>query len=216
MRGACVEQGERGTQLLKSIDQEAFSLLEDRTRRRMLLLLRENELSAKDIALRLVMSPQNVYRHLKKRIEADLVAEVHERRSGHLIESFYTTTADTFVYHEDDIPENDNHRFIEVLNGLNELGAGVQVSEENAVRLSELAKKKARLQRNPILTDDVCAFCGSSGYFTKFGPMDPTLLSKILQYSGIMNMSDDEFEDSLMIVRELRRQLLSMKADQSM
>ncbi len=213
MRGACVEQGERGTQLLKSIDQEAFSLLEDRTRRRMLLLLRENELSAKDIALRLGMTPQNVYHHLKKMIEADLVAEVHERRSGHLIESFYTTTADTFVYHEDDIPENDNHRFIEVLNGLNELGAGVQVSEENAVRLSELAKKKARLQRNPILTDDVCAFCGSSGYFTKFGPMDPTLLSKILQYSGIMNMSDDEFEDSLMIVRELRRQLLSMKAD---
>ncbi|MFA5868675.1 MAG: hypothetical protein WC941_03140 [Candidatus Bathyarchaeia archaeon] len=52
MRGACVEQGERGTQLLKSIDQEAFSLLEDRTRRRMLLLLRENELSAKDIAPR--------------------------------------------------------------------------------------------------------------------------------------------------------------------
>ncbi len=179
----------------------------------MLLLLRENELSAKDIALRLGMTPQNVYHHLKKMIEADLVAEVHERRSGHLIESFYTTTADTFVYHEDDIPENDNHRFIEVLNGLNELGAGVQVSEENAVRLSELAKKKARLQRNPILTDDVCAFCGSSGYFTKFGPMDPTLLSKILQYSGIMNMSDDEFEDSLMIVRELRRQLLSMKAD---
>ncbi|MDP2900823.1 MAG: winged helix-turn-helix domain-containing protein [Candidatus Bathyarchaeota archaeon] len=213
MRGACVEQGERGTQLLKSIDQEAFSLLEDRTRRRMLLLLRENELSAKDIALRLGMTPQNVYHHLKKMIEADLVAEVHERRSGHLIESFYTTTADTFVYHEDDIPENDNHRFIEVLNGLNELGAGVQVSEENAVRLSELAKRKARLQRNPILTDDVCAFCGSSGYFTKFGPMDPTLLSKILQYSGIMNMSDDEFEDSLMIVRELRRQLLSMKAD---
>lgn len=199
--------------LLKSIDQEAFSLLEDRTRRRMLLLLRENELSAKDISLRLGMTPQNVYHHLKKMIEADLVAEVRERRSGHLIESFYTTTADTFVYHEDDIPENDNHRFIEVLNGLNELGAGVQVSEENAVRLSELAKRKARLQRNPILTDDVCAFCGSSGYFTKFGPMDPTLLSKILQYSGIMNMSDDEFEDSLMIVRELRRQLLSMKAD---
>ncbi len=87
----------------------------------------------------------------------------------------------------------------------------MQVSEENAVRLSELAKKKARLQRNPILTDDVCAFCGSSGYFTKFGPMDPTLLTKILKYNGIMNMSDDEFERSLMKVRELRRQLLSMK-----
>jgi DNA-binding transcriptional ArsR family regulator len=46
--------------LLKTIDQQAFSLLEDRTRRRMLLLLRESELSAKDIAERLVMTPQNV------------------------------------------------------------------------------------------------------------------------------------------------------------
>ena len=198
--------------LLKPIDLEAFSLLEDRTRRRMLLLLRESELSAKDIALRLSMTPQNVYHHLKRMIEAGLVVEVQERRSGHLIESFYTTTADTFVYHEDDIPENDNHRFVEVLNGLNELGAGVQVSEENARLLSELAAEKAGLQGNPMLADDVCAFCGSSGYFTKFGPMDPTLLTRILKYNGIMNMSDEDFERSLMTVRELRRQLLSMKA----
>lgn len=198
--------------LLKPIDQGAFSLLEDRTRRRMLLLLRESELSAKEIALRLGMTPQNVYHHLKRMIEAGLVVEVRERRSGHMIESFYTTTADTFVYHEDDIPENDNHRFVEVLNGLNELGAGVRVSEENARLLSELAAEKAGLQGNPMLADDVCAFCGSSGYFTKFGPMDPTLLTKILKYNGIMNMSDDEFEKSLMNVRKLRRQLLSMKA----
>lgn len=78
----------------------------------MLLLLRENELSAIDIAQSLDMTPQNVYHHLKKMIGANLVVEVHERRSGHLIESFYTTTANTFVYHEDDIPENEIHRFI--------------------------------------------------------------------------------------------------------
>lgn len=90
---------------------------------------------------------------------------------------------------------------------------GVQVSEENAILLSKLVNKKKGLQNSPILTDDVCAFCGTSVFFTKFGPMDPSLLSMILQYSGIMNMSDDEFEDSLLIVRELRKQLLSMKAN---
>jgi len=197
--------------LLKTIDQRAFTLLEDRTRRRMLLLLRENELSAKEIAERLVMTPQNVYHHLKKLVEAGLVVEVAERRSGHLIESYYTATADTFVYREDEIPENDTHRFIEVLNGLNELGARVEVSEANADALAELVKRRAQIRSAPTMVEDVCSFCGSSGYFTKFGPMDPNLLNRVIQYSTLMAMSEEEFEESLSMTRELRRLLLSMK-----
>jgi DNA-binding transcriptional ArsR family regulator len=197
--------------LLKAIDQEAFTLLEDRTRRRMLLLLREAELSAKEIAERLVMTPQNVYHHLRKLMEAELVVEVEERRSGHMIESYYTATADTFVYREDEIPENDTHRFIELLNGLNELGANVEVSEQNADALAEVVKKRAAIGRTPKIVEDVCSFCGSSGYFTKFGPMDPSLLNKVIQYSTLLEMSEEEFEESLSMTRELRRLLLSLR-----
>ncbi|HIH88358.1 TPA: helix-turn-helix transcriptional regulator [Candidatus Bathyarchaeota archaeon] len=197
--------------LLKAIDQQAFTLLEDRTRRRMLLLLREAELSAKEIAERLVMTPQNVYHHLRKLMGAGLVVEVEERRSGHLIESYYTATADTFVYREDEIPENDTHRFIEVLNGLNEIGAQVEVSEGNAETLAELVKKRAAIGMTPRVVEDICSFCGSSGYFTKFGPMDPSLLNRVIQYSTLMAMSEEEFERSLSMTRELRRLLLSMR-----
>ena len=196
--------------LLKKIEIEAFTLLEDRTRRRMLLLLRENELSAKEIAERLVMTPQNVYHHLKKLINAELVVEANERRSGHLIESYYTATADTFVYREDEISENDTHRFIEVLNGLNELGASIDVSEENARILSELVIPRAKLKSAPTLSEDICSFCGSSGYFTKFGPMDPNLLNRVIQFSSLMAMSEEEFEESLSMTRELRGRLLAM------
>jgi DNA-binding transcriptional ArsR family regulator len=196
--------------LLKTIDQKAFTLLEDSTRRRMLLLLREAELSAKEIAERLVMTPQNVYHHLRKLTEVGLVVEVEERRSGHMIESFYTATADTFVYREDEIPENDTHRFIEVLNGLNELGVRVEVSEGNADALAELVKRRAQIKKNPAMVEDICSFCGSSGYFTKFGPMDPNLLNRVIQYSTLMTMSEDEFEESLSLTRELRRLLLTM------
>jgi len=196
--------------LFKTIDRQAFSLLEDRTRRRMLLLLRENELSAKEIAERLVMTPQNVYHHLRKMIEAGLVVEVEERRLGHIIESYYTATADTFVYREDEIPENDTHRFIEVLNGLNELGASIDVSEENARILSELVIPRAKLKSAPALSEDICSFCGSSGYFTKFGPMDPNLLNRVIQFSSLMAMSEEEFEESLSMTRELRGRLLAM------
>jgi DNA-binding transcriptional ArsR family regulator len=198
--------------LLKNIDQQAFTLLEDRTRRRILLLLRENELSAKEIAERLVMTPQNVYHHLRKLMEGRLVVEVEERRSGHLIESYYTATADTFVYREDEIPENDTHRFVEVLNGLNELGARVDVSEANAKTLAELVKRKSQIKKIPTLVEDICSFCGSSGYFTKFGPMDPNLLNRVIQYNTLMTMSDDEFEESLSLTRELRQLLLSMSS----
>jgi len=197
--------------LLKTIDEDAFTLLEDRTRRRMLLLLRESELSAKEIAERLSVTPQNVYHHLRRMMDAGLVVEVEERRSGHLIESYYTATADTFVYREDKIPENDTHRFLEVLNGLNELGAGVEVSEGNAEALADLARRRRLLRRAPTLGDDVCSFCGSSGYFTKFGPMDPSLLNRVIQYSSLVSMSDEEFEESLELTRELRKMLLAMK-----
>ena len=197
--------------LLKAIDERAFTLLEDRTRRRILLLLRESELSATEIADRLVMTPQNVYHHLRKLVEAGLVSETSERRSGHIIESYYTATADTFVYREDEIPENDTHRFIEVLNGLNELGAGVEVSEANAGALAELAGRRSNLGRAPVTAPDVCSFCGSSGYFTKFGPMDPSLLNRVVQYSSLILMSDEEFEESLALTRELRRLLREMR-----
>jgi DNA-binding transcriptional ArsR family regulator len=197
--------------LLKTIDQQAFALLEDKTRRRMLLLLRESELSAKEISERLVMTPQNVYHHLKRLVEVGLVVETEERRSGHLIESYYTATADTFVYREDEIPENETHRFIEVLNGLNELGAGVEVSEANAESIAELVKRRSQLRRTPAAVEDVCSFCGSSGYFTKFGPMDPNLLNRVIQYNAIMAMSEKEFEESLALTRELRHSLLAMR-----
>ncbi len=209
-------EGERGNpaeshRLLKAIDQEAFTLLEDRTRRRMLLLLREAELSAKEIAERLSVTPQNVYHHLRKLMESGLVVEVKEVRSGHMIESYYTATADTFVYREDEIPENEIHRYIEVLNGLNELGASVEVSEKNAEVLAELVKRRTEIRRAPRLVEDVCSFCGSSGYFTKFGPMDPGLLNRVIQYSTLMSMSEEEFEESLSMTRELRRLLISMR-----
>jgi DNA-binding transcriptional ArsR family regulator len=203
--------GSYSHRLLKTIDEWAFSLLEDRTRRRILLLLRESELSATEIAERLAMTPQNIYHHIRKLIDAGLVYETSERRSGHMIESYYTATADTFVYREDEIPENDTHRFVEVLNGMNELGSGVDVTKENALALAELANRRSSLRKVPIGTPDICSFCGSSCYFTKFGPMDPALLNRVIQYNSLVSMSDAEFEESFSMTRELRGLLLSMR-----
>ncbi len=45
----------------------------------------------------------------------------------------------------------------------------------------------------------------------KFGPMNPMLLSRILQYASLIGMSDEEFEASLELIREMREFLNSIR-----
>ena len=201
------------SRLLKPISEEAFRLLGDETRRKMVFLLRDSELTVKEVSTRLGMTAQNIYHHVRKLQDAGLVRVVEERRSGHLIQRFYTGTADTFIYNEDRIEERGVQSSVDVLNGLNELGIGVEVSEENVVRLAQMHERRLRLLDAPSVENDMCTYCSFSGYFMKFGPMNPMLLGRILQYANLMNMTDDEFEGSLRLTRKLRGFLLSIKAD---
>jgi DNA-binding transcriptional ArsR family regulator len=193
------------------IDKEAFNLLEDRTRRRIIQILREEELNVKELSTRLEQTPQNIYHHIKKLLESGLITEVQEKRSGHLIESFYTSSADTYVYHEDEMPSNDVHVFIEILNGLNEFSANLKVTQENAETLSDLSRRRTKILGIPNPTDDLCGLCGYSGYFVKFGPMNPTLLGRVLYYKRVLEVTDEEFEESLNLARELRNYLRSIR-----
>jgi hypothetical protein len=92
------------------------------------------------------------------------------------------------------------------------LGARVEVSMDKAEALAALADRRSNFKKTSVTSPDVCSFCGSSGYFTKFGPMDPSLLNRVLQYGSLISMSDAEFEESLAQTRELRQFLLSLKS----
>ncbi|MDH5200475.1 MAG: winged helix-turn-helix domain-containing protein [Candidatus Bathyarchaeota archaeon] len=199
--------------LLKPITEEAFRLLGDETRRKIIFLLRDDELTVKEMASELGLTPQNIYHHIGKLQDAGLVRVVKERRAGHLMESVYTVTADTFVYNEDRIGERGLQSSVDVLNGLNELGIGVEVSEESAVRLSDLHSRRIRILDSSLVENDACTLCSFSGYFMKFGPLNPMLLSRILQYANLVNMSEEEFEESLRLTRELREFLLSIQKE---
>ena len=93
--------------LLRPISEEAFALLGDETRRRIVFLLRDSELTVKEIASRLKLTTQNIYHHIGKLQEAGLVRVIDERMAGHLLERYYTVTADTFIYNKDRMDEND-------------------------------------------------------------------------------------------------------------
>jgi DNA-binding transcriptional ArsR family regulator len=196
--------------LLRPLAKEAYQLLDDETRRKMIFLLRDSELTVKEMASTLDLTAQNIYHHVKKLQEGGLIQVSEERRSGHLIESYYTTTADTFFYTEDEMEESSIQSSIDVLNGLNEMGIPVEVREENAYELSELSERRRKLMNMPHFPYDICSSCSFSGYFMKFGPMNPVLLNRILQYSSIVKMTDKEFEEYLEQTRSMRRFLLSI------
>jgi len=200
------------SRLLSLIDEEAFRLLQDETRRKIMFLLRENELTVGELASSLGLTTQNIYHHMKKLQDADLIKVAEEKRSGHIIESYYTATADTYVYHCDEMVEKNTQSFIDVLNGLNEMRMDVEVSVENAKKLAELHEQRLRLMNTAPIQNDICSSCGFSGYFMKFGPMNPVLLERILNYQSMMKMTDQEFEDSIRLTRQLRQFLLSIRA----
>src|SRR5512137_2899755 len=77
-------------------DPEACRLLADEKRRKIIYLLRAKEMTVSQIADELNLAPQNLYHHIKKMLEADLVEVTREVRVGSLIESYYRATAEVF------------------------------------------------------------------------------------------------------------------------
>ena len=197
--------------IVQPITRDAFKLLEDETRRRIVFMLRDEVLTVKDIARRLSLTPQNIYHHMNKLQDTGIVRLSYERRDGHIIESFYSTSADNFVYSEDRIPESTVRSYMDILNGLNELGHGLDASLDTASQLEELYIEYLRGASRDVPRDDVCEVCSFSGFFMKFGPMNNVLLNRVLHMAALLEMTDEEFGAHLDRLGEVRRFLKSMK-----
>src|SRR3989454_6822144 len=75
---------------------EAFQLLADETRRRIIYLLRAKEMTVSQISAELGLTPQAIYHHIRKMRDADLVEVAREERVDHFIETYYRATAEMF------------------------------------------------------------------------------------------------------------------------
>ena len=106
-------------------DPEAFQLLGDETRRKIVFLLRVKEMTVSQIAAELNITPQAVYHHIKKLQKVDMVEVAREERIGHLIESYYRATAETFTCSFGKTPrsrEFAREQVTTVLNAMKKLG----------------------------------------------------------------------------------------------
>jgi DNA-binding transcriptional ArsR family regulator len=204
---------DRERKMIQVISRDAFKLLEDETRRRVVFMLRDSPMTVKEIADRLGLTPQNIYHHMNRLQDAGVVELSYERRNGHMIESYYSVPADTFIYSDDLIEERPVNRFMNILFGLKEMGVPVEPAKESALKLEELDRSYQSTLGSPPNRYEVCETCSFSGFFMKLGPMNPLQLNRILWYGNLIRMSDEEFQGYLEKIGEIRGYLKSIVGD---
>jgi len=166
-------------------DPEAFKLLGDETRRKIVFLLRVKEMTVSQIAGELNLTPQAVYHHVRKLVEGGMVEVAREVRVDHLIESYYRATAESFqivvgkTSHGVDFIKDQTAT---VLSALKKLGFKIEFDEKT---ISRLANLQMELNKCCRIADYEDAISGMEN-------MDIITKQTVQEFAGILSMSDEE------------------------
>ncbi len=183
---------------------EAFQLMADETRRRIIYLLRAKEMTVAQLAEALSLTPQAVYHHIRRLREADLVEVAKEERVDHFIETYFRASAEMFHFtmgkgQPSAVVETQE---LEALRNLPRIGLNIR--EDPAV-----VSKLVDLQRHLKGQEE-----GEAKWLDKIGDLeDVDFLTKqsMEHYATLLGMTDDEFDrycNSFREQRELLRSLL--------
>jgi len=181
-------------------DPEAFKILADDTRRRMIFLLRAKEMTVSQIADQLNLTPQTVYHHIKRLLEAEMVEVTREVRVDHLIESYYQATAEVFhvtVGKTSGGKESLAESIPIALDGLKRIGFSVSYDKKDVEKLAELTMEQ-----------EDC--CGAKEYEEAVSKLDDLdLLSKetVQEYATLLSMTDEEMTKQCELRQNFRKAL---------
>ncbi len=193
-------------------DPEAFQLLADETRRKILYLLRVKEMTVGQLAEELKLTPQALYHHIKKLLKGGMVEVVREERCGHLIESYYRATAEDFLLTHGKMSsqtlrdrELAKEQVTAVLNALKKLGFNLEFDE---TKISQLVDLRTEL-------DECCEIAGKKKFEIEdeiWNVDELNLLTKTIatDFAGKLLMSNDEFIRQQETRKKLRNLLLSL------
>jgi len=182
---------------------EAFQLLADETRRKIVFLLRVKEMTVSQIAEDLNITPQAVYHHIKKLQKGGMVEVVREERVAHLIESYYRTTAESFYFSFGKTPRGvkfAKEQMTTVLNALKKLGFKVEFDEKKISRLADLQVELEQCCSAEELEDKI-AEMNDVDFLTK---------QTVKKYAETLSMSDEEFARLREIEKKFRDLLISL------
>ncbi len=183
-------------------DPDAFQLLADETRRRIIYLLRAREMTVAQIAEDLKLTPQAIYHHIRKLKDADMVEVAREERVDHFIETYYQATAEMFnlAHGEAGSTKVLEEEVREALGALNKLGVHADVDEAVVSKVVGLIKCMKEPDANSPWTERVNEL-GDVSYLAK---------QELLEFMHLMTISDKEFESFLKNYRDLRKTLRSL------
>jgi len=187
---------------VKEVDPEAFKLLGDETRRKIIFLLRVKELTVSQISGELEVTPQAIYHHIKKLEEVGLIEVSREERIDHIIESYYQATAETFICSIGSLSkEAVKVDMLDVLEGLNKIGFKVETSDEIASKLVDLEAKMMKHKGENKLKNAVIKLEKDMDFMT---------LEMVKSYADLILMSDEEHAKRQKLGRDLRQFLISI------
>lgn len=192
---------------LKTIcDPEAFKLMADGTRRKIVFLLRAREMTVSQIADALDITPQTVYHHIKKLVEGDLVEVTREVRVDHLIESYYQATAEAFHF---TIGKTTRSKEVltehveTVLKALRQIGFKLEYSKNQISQLVDLIMEQK----------DCCSAKEYEEAIQKLQDTDPLTKLDVEEYAAILTMSEEDFTTKDDYRNKFRRLLRSLIRD---
>ena len=174
----------------------------DKTRRKMVFLLRAKEMTVSQIAQELSLTPQTVYHHIKKLVEGELVEVTREVRVDHLIESYYQATAEVFHFTMGKTTEGKEVLREETeaaLKALTRVGFKLKYDQKDISQLVELMMEQK----------DCCGAKEFEDAVSKLEDLDFFTKQNVLEYAGILSMSDEEIATGDELHNKFRKLLRS-------
>lgn len=183
-------------------DPEAFQLLADETRRKIIYLLRAKEMTVSQIAGELTLTPQAIYHHVRKMRDAGLVEVAREERVDHFIETYYRATAEIFhmAWGEGTSQAHAEQKVLESLKALSKIGLAVEADPAVVSRLVALEMRIEKLGEKTEYSEAIASL-EDVDFFVKQG---------VSELAKVLKMSDAEFDEYLALIREHRELLRSL------
>jgi len=189
---------------------EAFELLADETRRKIIFFLRAKDMTVTQLAAELGLTPQAVYHQIRRLLKGKMIEVTKEERVGHLIESYYRATAEDFLLNTGKIKAESirnktmvAEQMTAVLETFQKFGLDIQYDDSSISRLVDLwvglQEYAAGTRINPELQDKI------------WTAEHLSLLERLMaaELSSVLLMTDEEFMRSEKSRRELRTFLRS-------
>ena len=184
-------------------DPEAFKLMADENRRKIVFLLRAKEMTVSQIAHELNITPQTVYHHIRKLVEGNLVEVTREVRIDHLIESYYQATAEVFHFTVGKSSRSKEFLLEETeatLKALTRLGFKLEYDQKVIAELVELMMEQK----------DCCGAKQYEDVVSKLEDLDPLEKQVVQEYAGILSMSDEELSTEEKLRKKFQNRLRSL------